>query len=61
MCRYVYVIADNILIFNRLWERMRRYEKTQILICNQGVGGSSPSAGTNKNMYDPETWVTDCT
>ncbi len=29
-------------------------------IRNAGVGGSSPSCGTNKPMSDPETWVTDC-
>jgi hypothetical protein len=31
------------------------------LICNQGVGGSSPSAGTNKFMSSPDTWVTERT
>ena len=31
------------------------------LICNQGVGGSSPSGGTIFHLYDLERWVTACT
>jgi hypothetical protein len=28
------------------------------LICNQGVTGSNPVAGTRLSLSDPDTWVT---
>ena len=52
---YVYNMMHITLFFHHKCSGMRNYENQQFLICNQGVAGSNPAAGTNKNNYLDDT------